>query len=155
MMKPCPARPLPRGFTLIELVIVVAVIAVLASIAYPSYQSYLARGRRADAQQFMLQMQNRQQQILIEQRAYATAPNALNVASTGFSCTSSACTNAFYTITFNPAVDNTATPPSYTVCAIPIVGTPQTADGTLMLTHAGAKTRIQGLACGTGTDLGW
>ena len=38
----------PKGFTLIELMIVVAVIGVLAAIAYPSYQDSVRKARRAD-----------------------------------------------------------------------------------------------------------
>lgn len=145
-----------RGFTLIELMITVVIIGILAAIAYPSYQSYLARSRRSDAQQFMQAMDSRQKQILIEQRAYATAPNALNVAQSGWTCTAAQCTNAYYTITFNPAVDNTATPPSYTICASPIAGTAQVSDGSLILTHTGSKQRLTGTtACSGGTPVNW
>ncbi len=42
-------RPLARGMTLIELMIVVALLAILGSIAVPSYQSYVMKARRADA----------------------------------------------------------------------------------------------------------
>jgi len=145
-----------RGFTLIELMVTVAIIGILAAIAYPSYQSYLARSRRSDAQQFMQAMDSRQKQILIEQRAYATAPNALNVTQSGWSCTAAQCENTFYTITFNPAVDNTATPPSYTVCASPKAGTNQVNDGSLTLTHTGSKQRLTGTtACTGGTAVAW
>ncbi len=145
-----------RGFTLIELMITVVIIAILASIAYPSYQSYLARSRRADAQQFMQAMDARQKQILLEQRAYATAPNALNLAMSGWSCTATQCENPFYTITFNPAVDNTATPPSYTVCAQPKAATNQVSDGSLILAHTGSKQRLTGTtACSGGTAVSW
>src|SRR5512138_3608693 len=106
-----------RGFTLIEVMIVVTIIGILSAIAYPSYQRYILRSNRADAQQFMMKMDARQRQILIEQRGYASAPNALNVGSTGWTCTAASCTNGRYTITFNPAVNNAATPPSYTICA--------------------------------------
>jgi type IV pilus assembly protein PilE len=142
-----------RGFTMTELMIVVTIIGILSAISYPSYQRYLQRSHRADAQQFMMKMDTRQKQILIEQRAYATAPNALNVASQGWSCSATDCSNGRYTITFNPAVNNAATPPSYTLCATPSVS--QAPDGTLTLTSDGAKMRRTGTSCTAGTDQGW
>lgn len=42
------------GFTLIELMIVVGVIAILLAVAYPMFTSQIQKGRRADAQQEML-----------------------------------------------------------------------------------------------------
>lgn len=50
-----PNRRSVAGFTLIEVMIVVAIVAVLASIALPSYTSYIARARRADARNQLLQ----------------------------------------------------------------------------------------------------
>lgn len=142
-----------RGFTLIEVMIVVVIIGILSAISYPQYQRYLMRSNRADAQQFMMKMDSRQRQILIEQRAYATTPDALNVASSGWSCTAANCTNGRYTITFNPAVNNAAAPPSYTICALPSAA--QAADGTLTLSSDGSKMRRTGTSCTAGADQGW
>jgi len=42
-------RRAPRGFTLIEVMIVVALVAILAAVALPSYQTSVRKARRADA----------------------------------------------------------------------------------------------------------
>jgi type IV pilus assembly protein PilE len=142
------------GFTLIELLIVVAVVSILAAIAYPSYTSYMARARRADAQQLMSQMDSRQKQILIEQRAFASAPNALNLTAQGWSCDATRCHNAYYEIIFSDAPSTS--PPAYTICATPKTGSAQVSDGSLTLTYAGTKQRLTGsTACTGGTAVSW
>lgn len=47
--------PRPRGFTLVELMIVVAIVAILAGIAYPSYVDHVRRARLTDAQMVLLE----------------------------------------------------------------------------------------------------
>lgn len=119
------------GFTLIELMIVVAVVAILAAVAFPSYTAYVKRSIRAEAQAYMESVAGRQQQYLVDTRAYATLTqmNALIAAPTRVS--------AAYTIAMP---DPTSSPMAFTMTLTP--GTNQASDtcGTLSINQSGTKT---------------
>jgi len=142
------------GFTLIELMIVVTILAILAAIAYPSYQKYNMRANRSQAAQLMLTIQNREEQYILDARAYTNilGTTGLNVAQEGFTCTpattATTCTNNFYTVSVTVVA---GTPPTYTITGVPKAGTyqdggsnPANTDGTLSLTSAGIRSRSAG-----------
>lgn len=62
----------PKGFTLLELIIVVMVIAVLAAIAYPSYSKYGERARRADAKEALMRVAAAQERFYTSRNRYAS-----------------------------------------------------------------------------------
>ena len=64
-------KHLRKGFTLIELMIVVAIIAILAAIAYPSYVRYLVRTHVSAGQAYLMDLAQREQQYLLDNRSYA------------------------------------------------------------------------------------
>jgi type IV pilus assembly protein PilE len=120
------------GFSLLELMITLLIVTILASIAYPSYQSYLVRNNRAAAQTALMDIAQRQQQYLLDARAYAPDVASLNVL-----LPANVASN--YTV----AIALTAgPPPTFTATATPVAGTPQAADGTLSIDQAGAKTPV-------------
>jgi len=122
-----------RGFTLIEVMIVVAVIGILAAIAFPSYQSQIRKSNRAAAQAVLMDAANKQQFYLSSQREYADTLAKLSV-------TPSNDVSRWYDVTVS-AVDNAATPPTFTLSATPKAGTAQVPDGILTLNSAGTKMR--------------
>lgn len=142
-----------KGFTLIELMITVVIVAILAGIAYPSYEGYMKRSRRAEAQQLLSAISNREAQYLLDSRMYTNVIGAtgLNVNTERWTCTPTAaptsCTNGSYTVTVT--VDNAATPPTFTATAT--AAGKQVSDGNLTINQAGAKTR----QVSSGPNLGW
>lgn len=128
----CPRRRINRqqGFSLIEVLVTVTIVALLASIAYPSYQRHVIRSNQSLAQQFMLDIANREEDYLLNNRQYGTlqdlgvgTPNRLA---------------AFYIITAAP--QNSAAPYGYMITATPVAGTPEASDGPLTLDHLGNRT---------------
>ena len=63
----------PRGFTLIELMIVLAVAALLSAVAYPSYVAQVAKGRRTDGKQALVELAQKLERFYSERGTYAGA----------------------------------------------------------------------------------
>jgi type IV pilus assembly protein PilE len=132
-----------RGFTLIELMVAVAVIGVLAAIAYPSYLGQVRKANRSAAQQFMLDVATREQQVMLDNRGYVTVtatanfPNAPSAGSPGINLVVPPGASAKYN--FAVAADNGTSPPSFTITGTPIAGSSQASDGALTLDEKGVK----------------
>lgn len=129
-----PARA--RGFTLIELMTAVGIVAILSAIAYPAYLRYTVKSNRSAAQSYLMNAAQKQQQILLDSRAYATTYGALN------DSPPAAVTN-FYTVTFttDASASGACTPaPCFILQAAPLAGTLQASDSTLTLDNAGNKS---------------
>ena len=120
-----------RGFTLIELMIVVVVIALLAAIGYPSYRDHIARGQRSEGQQFLSDVAQREEQILLDRRTY------VNYADTGLTKPAGAkYDDPVITVSAGP-------PPTFVACMNPAAGSYLVArgDGRICINNTGQRWR--------------
>lgn len=140
-----------RGFTLIELMIVVAIVALLAAVGFPSYRTHVAKGQRSAGQQFLADIAQRQEQYLLDRRAYAqnwdTSANGLGFASLPTDLRYEA---PVFTVGTNP--------PSYTICMNPAAGSTLASrnDGRLCVNNQGQQWReADGNGAFDATDCAW
>jgi type IV pilus assembly protein PilE len=125
------------GFTLIELMITVAIIAILASVAYPSYQQYVIRSNRSEMEQFMLDVANREEEFLLNNRSYT------NLA--GLNLSVPTRLQSLYTVTAVAATTcagTTINAPGYCITSTPVATSIQKNDGTLTLDSQGNKKPV-------------
>jgi type IV pilus assembly protein PilE len=99
-----------RGFTLIELMITVAVVAILAAVALPNYREHIRKSRRAEAQSFMMAVAARQQQFMVDTRAFAATVDAVGIpvpanVSAAYTATMPAPGTSTFTLTLTPNAD--------------------------------------------------
>ncbi|MBT9553745.1 MAG: type IV pilin protein [Hydrogenophaga sp.] len=125
-----PQRTAQLGFTLIELMVVVAMVAILAAIAYPSYAQFMQRSRRAEVQALLQDIALKQQQRLLDVRAYADTLAALNLGVPS-------SVSPHYTIAIALGAGGAT---SFTLTATPQGGQSSDTCGTLTLAHTGVKT---------------
>ena len=121
-----------RGFTLIEVVITVAIVAILAAVAFPTYRDHVRKSRRAEAQAYLMAVASRQQQFLLDTRAYSP-----NLATVGVA------TPANVAAAYDLAVATvTGPPPTFRLTATPKAATDQVHErcGWLAIDQSGAKT---------------
>ena len=107
MARRSPRRPAPRGFTLIELMVVVAVFALLLAIAVPSYQTQVRKSRRTEARTAVLDLAAREERWFSTNNAYANLPASLGYSS--FTPIGSGYYNVAIAVT---AADPTTLPPT-------------------------------------------
>jgi len=116
------------GFTLTELLIVMVIAAILATIAVPSYREAVRRSDRRAAQSAIMEIANRERQVFVSERAFQDEDE--------LAFTLPAELEGKYTYTI--AVDNDASPPTFTI-TFDAIGA-QAVDGDLTMNSAGEKT---------------
>jgi len=130
------------GVTLIELMVVVAIVAIISAFAYPSYQRYVITTKRAVAQNALLQLADRQQQLVMDNKQFAADLTNLGFGANPYvvdddgSSTVAGDTQAVYSVSLSNVTATT-----WTATAAPLHGqlTRDTYCGSLSITQAGTK----------------
>lgn len=126
-----------RGFTLIELLVACVIAAILAAIAVPAYSGYVGRQKTNSAQMDLVSLALNMEAALQNTTTYpAAAANTAAVKTALPAWVPAQSADFGYAIT---AVDNAATPPTYTLTA---TGSSTAVSGcTVTLTSANGRSK--------------
>ena len=110
------------GFTLIELIMVLAIVGVILSIALPSYKQSLHKARRAEAKTLLLDLANRQAQLMLDSSTYTT-----DLAQLGYSEDKDEADDRLYSPKLNPCASGSIET-CYLLTAVPVKNSHQEGD---------------------------
>jgi type IV pilus assembly protein PilE len=119
------------GFTLIELMIALAIVGILSAIAFPSYKNHIKKSGRVAGEAAIMDIANRQQQYLLNNRVFATK------AQLGYTIPTDVAKNYTWDIETS---SSTSAPPAFTITFTPITGSAVSGDGNLTLNSSGGKS---------------
>jgi len=110
----------PRGFTLVEMMVVVVIAAILLAVAVPAYMNQVRQSRRTDARTAILDLAGREERYFsTNAAAYTSSSSNLGYGAAGWPITVG---SGYYQVTVcSPACAPSAVAaPSYTVIATPV-----------------------------------
>jgi len=126
-----------QGFTMVEMLITVAILAILVSIALPSYSNVMLKLNRTAAEQFMMDIANKEEQTTLDMRGFTAT-----IGASGLGLTAAKDVAANYTfavaLTGNDCQGNALSGPAYVISATAIGA--QASDGNLCLDSSNNRT---------------
>jgi type IV pilus assembly protein PilE len=127
----------PRGFTLIEMMIVVAIVGILAAVALPSYRNHIIRAARVQAQTELLELAGLQEKIFLNSNSYTSSVTTPYNGTTagGLGRTSGLTKDGRYSL----SLDIAEPAQTFVLTAAPVSGSPQQDDGSLSVSESGRR----------------
>ena len=134
---PPPRAAGPRGFTMIEMLIVIVIVSVLLMVGLPAYRKQVIQGNRAEGTGALLRIMDRQERYYANNfpPTYASSMTRLGFASTYLT------ENKRYSIDVDNCTGSTDFKSCVKLTATPTAQGGQTNDGDLTLNSRGEKTR--------------